>query len=499
MKKDFKNKGFISIIALITLGVVLVLASYFLSFTTTELKISRSYEVSLQTYYLAEAGINEAVWKLKNDFSTADGDDAWAECFVTSTIALGCSDCNTWTDTFTKNTGNLTQNSSIQVTIKNSGCGEGEIVATSTVSLSGGKTAQRVVKTAVFKALASPTANNALMSGGSSGNVEVSSSNLVIYGNFFCKNELLNKGSWIEVYDDPLTPDFDGKILVAGNYHEQQGGSASSSAYCASNICDSTSTCACEGSDEFDSCNESSCTPKDRSLPLVDFDSLATTSFRSRAQVAQDAGQCQILCNGLPCMCGLNPCAGNNKCILTAVEFSDILWAAGEDGTTTLNNGITYVTGTIDLKGARRLIINGELIATGAVYMGVSNSWKKGGQTDSGTSHLKINRLTPTSSSGIVAQGNISFGQYSFLVPTVLTGVIYAYGNNDLYMDDVPVDLTVTGGIIGRKLYIDNVNLVSLVLDNEVLNYGLGYIIDEEFINPTFSPVITTEHWEESY
>ena len=41
---------------------------YFLDLVTTGSRVSRSYSLASQTYYLAEAGINEAIWKLKNDW-----------------------------------------------------------------------------------------------------------------------------------------------------------------------------------------------------------------------------------------------------------------------------------------------------------------------------------------------------------------------------------------------------------------------------------------------
>ena len=135
-----QEKGVIIIIVSMTLGILLLLGSYFLSFTLTESKIAKSQTVGTQTYYLAEAGIDEAIWKLKNDSD-------WKNSFKTKP---GCYD---WQDSFTRN---YAPNSTTTVSIQNSQCAKGEIIATSTIGLPKGKTAQRVVKTGVFKATGSP-------------------------------------------------------------------------------------------------------------------------------------------------------------------------------------------------------------------------------------------------------------------------------------------------------------------------------------------------------
>ena len=79
--KKINEKGVIIIITLLSLGIMLFLGTYFLSFVLAEARISKSQEVAVKTYYLTEAGINEAIWKLKNDEIVIDGDDSWKTCF----------------------------------------------------------------------------------------------------------------------------------------------------------------------------------------------------------------------------------------------------------------------------------------------------------------------------------------------------------------------------------------------------------------------------------
>lgn len=497
MEKIFRKKGVISVIALLMLGIILVLGTYFLSFAVVESKISKSQEVAVQAYYLAEAGINQALWKMKYDHVTSDGDDPWADCFVTSTPS--CSSCNDWSDEFTKNTSFLIPDSTLDVSITNASCAWGQIVATSTISLSGGKTAQRVVKTSVFKSIASPTANAAVISGGTSENIDINFSKIKITGNFFSNNNLsISLLSEVVVEDSSTTVETDGKTFAEGNLNLLMS-TLTSYARCAKNTCDTMATCECEAQpDSFQECTVGACAPVQVAAPAVDFDSTGEYSFKMRAQADQDAGQCQILCNGGACTCSGSPCVGATKCVLTAAEFEDILWSVSNDGTVTLNNKVTYVQGAVDLKGGRYLVVNGVLVADDTIDIGETQCWTVKGHKDCGLSQITVNRLTDESASGMLTKKKINFGLYSSFIPTAITGVIYA--GDEVRMVSLPQSFTVRGGIIGRKLSFTSVfSWFNFILDNEVILYGLGYKIDGMVIVPTFSPVILIDHWEESY
>ena len=499
MKKNLEKGGIISVIALLALGILIFLSAYFLSFVLSESKISRSQEAATKTYYLAEAGINEAIWKLKNDDTITDGDDPWEICFVSSTEAC---DCNYWTDTFIKNTDFLLPNSTTVVSIENSECARGEIIATSTLTLPNGKTAQRIVKTTVFKSLASPTKGSAVFSGGTSEDITIDSSKIKIFGNLFSNNNLIIRyQSQVDVYDNLDTEEEEGKVLVVNNLNLKNS-TVSSTAMCAKNICNTTSTCVCTDTEKFQTCEENSCPPRPISVPIVDFDSFASTSFKTRAQTAQDAGLCQNLCNGAPCYCDGVPCSGNNKCVLDSNEFEDLLWAAGEGGTLILNStslpGIVYVEGPIEIRGGRHLIVNGALVADDTINIGEGYKWTKGGQTDEGFSQITINRPTATTTSGLLTKRKINFGQYSSFTTTTIIGAIYA--NDEIRLTSLPKSFTLRGGIIGRKLSFNSVwHWFNFILDNEIMLYGLGYKINNQTIEPLYSPIITIEHWEESY
>lgn len=489
MKKFQFQKGTLLILAVLVLGILLILGVYFLTFSLTESRISKSQKTATQTYYLAEAGINKAIWKLKNE-------EPWKTCFATSSAEYGCN-CNNWQDSFQIN---LIPDSTTTVSIINSACAKGQVIATSTLMTPDKKIAQRVVKTTLFQALASPTQGAAMFSGGTSENIDISFSKIKIYGSLFSNHHLNIKWlSNVEVYS---TVSGEGKVLVAGNFDQSWDSNVSSTAICAKNICQSTSTCGCIENDKFDECEAGGCPINPLSTPLADFDSSATTSFKTRAQTAQDQGLCQNLCNGGICMCDASPCAGGNKCVLSNDEFEDILWAAGEGGTLTLNATsnpqIVYVEGGIDLKGGRQLIVNGALVADGSINIGEYYKWTRGGEKHEGFSQITINRPTATTTSGLLAKAKINFGLYSSFGTTTITGVVYA--NDEIRITSLPQSFFITGGMVGRKLSFNSVlQWLHFILDDQVVLYGLGYIIDEMPITPVYSPVITVEHWEEEY
>lgn len=485
-KTILNQGGVISIIAFLTLGVLLLLGSYFLIFTLTESKISKSQQVGSQIYCLAEAGINEALWKLKNDDTTADGDAAWANDFIDS-------DKNPypgggyWSATFFRSD---VLGGSYTVTIQNTARARGRIISTATTTFAGEKVAQRIVKTIVFKSLASPVSESAVFSGGTSENIDLNFTYLKIdKGNLFSNNNLnISGGSQVKVYDNLETSEIlEGQVKAVQNL-ALTGGSeiVTSTAQCAKNTC--TEMCAgyTPGSE--------SCPPDSVSVPVVDFDSSDPTSFKSRAQTAQDANECQVLCQ----KAGQSQYQCSTKCIFTSSEFENLLWEVGEDGTLTLNNAITYVAGSIELRGGRRLVVNGSLVADDNIAIGERYSWTKGGQKDEGFSQITINRPGPTSPSGLLAKRKINFGSYSSFQEINMVGVIYA--NDEIKIISVPQTFNILGGLIARKLSLTSVwQWLNVTLDNEIILYGLGYIIDGQPVTPSYSPIITVEHWEESY
>lgn len=472
------------VIAFLALGILLLLGAYLLSFTTVESKTAQSQSVSVKTYYLAEAGIQEAIWRLKNDQN-------WEDNFITDPT------CQTWEASFTRN---YLPNTTTTVSIQNSQCARGEVVATSTVALAQGKTAQRVVKVKVLKALGSLTQDSPVFAGAPSGESTIQASLLNVYdGNMFINNNLNVKlWSQVSVFDNPVTPDREGKALVTGNANIAWGSILNAEGVCSKDICQSTTTCGCSDPEIFDSCSEDGCPPKSFSMPTIDFDSEEEASYKSRAEQAQQQGQCSIVGKNSSGVTVVT----SAECLLSESEFEGLLWDVGEEGRLILEhktNGIAlstyYVEGGIDLEGARRLEVNGILVADGTVNIGEKSQW----QGDSGFNQLTINDPGPNFPSGLLTKAKINFGVYAAFQDVVITGLIYC--QDEIRMISLPRTFRVTGGIIARKFSLTSAwSPLNIYLNNDIIREGVwGGPMPPDSERPPYSPVVTVEHWEESY
>jgi hypothetical protein len=442
-----KQKGFVLIIAFLAMIVLFALGSYFLTFTLTDFKISESQSFGEKAYYLAEAGVNEAIWKLQNDHSTSDGDPAWADDFIDS--AKNPVGGPYWSDEFVQPFAGGTYTISIQ----NSRAGTGDIISTSQIPLGNGNYSQRVVKVSVSRALASPVKDSAMYTGGASGNFSISSSNITITkGNLFCGNIFNISSSNITVTDNPDTDGLEGQILVTNN-NLISSSNINSESICAKNYC----TPECQ---EY-APGSSSCPPDSIDVPLVDFNSAASNSFKSRAQAAQNAGQCQILCNGTPC---------STNCILASNQFNNL------SGSLTINSPITYVTGSINIS-IRNVVLKGALVSENDINISAS--------------HITMSSQNPDSPLGFLSKRKMNISSSAINGP----GVIYCL--DELNMSSSSG--SITGGIMSRKSNFSSVSPFNITLDNGIILNGLGYIINGESIVPIFSPTILTNHWEESY
>ncbi len=479
-QNNILQKGTAVIISFLTLGTLLILGFYFLSFTLLETKISKSQVKGMETYYLSEAGINEAIWKLKNDEVITDGDDPWKQCFVTSTAP--CVDCDTWSDTFIRNYG---ENTTTTVSINNTQCGRGEIIATSTVLLSNNITSQRVVKIKIFKALGSLTENSPIFAGAPSGETTIQSSILNVYdGNILSNNNLnIKLGSVINIYDNQSTPEQEGQVLAVQNINITAS-TLNSSSTCSKNLCTGG---ICE-----------QCPSDTSEMPAIDFNSASSDSYYSKAQAAESQGQCSVIGRDSSSTTVITV----SQCVFSESEFKDLLWDIGKGGILVLEhktNGTAtstyYVTGGVELRGGRSLEINGVLVVDGTIDIGEKAGWKG----EIGLNQITIIDPGEGTPSGLLTKGKMNFGTHSSFATTSITGLLYA--QDQMRFTGVPNSVCVTGGLLARKISIASCwDGVSIYLDNGIIREGVwgGSELPGGGAAP-FSPIVTIEHWEETY
>lgn len=142
IKGSANEGGFLLVSSIVVLAIMAVIVSFYLNGIMEEIKLERIVKNSPQAYYLAEAGAQEAFWKLQND---AD----WKQNFETK---------KNWTANFTRADA-LLPGGSYAVTINNTDKAAATITATGTMAV-GSALVQRVVQTSVFKALNELPVNN---------------------------------------------------------------------------------------------------------------------------------------------------------------------------------------------------------------------------------------------------------------------------------------------------------------------------------------------------
>lgn len=445
-----KNKSFISIATLIVATILLLIATYFLNFVLSELKIAQSHTFASQTYYLAEAGINEAIWKLKYDDKDVneDGDKAWAEEFVEEP---GCED---FSDTVQRNTNNLIPNSSYTITIQNTSCARGEIIVSAYINLPNGARTRRIVKTKVFKALnPAPTRNSAVFTGGETDSINFLAGYMNVYnGNIFSNYNInLDLVSTLRAYDNPNTEDIEeGKVVAVNNINKSLLSTIVSTGRCAKNVCSPSQACIDAGFN---------CPPSSISMPMIDFDSQDENSYKSRAIAAGT--------------------------LYTAQQFEDLLW---NNQNLVLNNAVTYVTGPINLRGHQRLTVNGVLVADGTISIGEDYCWFKSLiNFRCGNSKIVINHPQGVPS-GLLTKSKIQVGLYADRID--INGLLYA--GDEFSLVSLPDSFNIVGGMIARKMSLVSIwQALNITLDDDKIRETIGY--------PRYSPIIQVEHWEELY
>jgi len=244
-----QQEGMILILTVIVMAILLSLATYFMSFSLGDFKISASHAAAMQSYYLSEAGINEMIYKLKND-------SEYESEFI--------SDEN-WTQTLTRENA-LFPNCSYSVTVANSSAGHGNITASSSVNFLSSNSAQRIVMAGAFRAAGESSIGD--NSGYADGNIDISYSAVNFLNGSAHSNNVfnVNGGSIVNIDNDlNAVGNFNKSLLSQVTYGGERH---------AANFAPAAEYMA---------------------MPAVDFDSEDLNSFKNRADIIYTSSEFEDL------------------------------------------------------------------------------------------------------------------------------------------------------------------------------------------------------------
>jgi hypothetical protein len=311
---------------------LLLLTGYLLEQSRSEVRIANSEQQATSAYYLAEAGANEAIYKLKNDAT-------WKSKFLTGTFT---------NETFSRSnlfggTGGYT------VTAESSGNALVDITVTATLS-AGGQQSRRVIKTRFTRATnPANTWEQSIFGGDTStqqnGNVTVSR-NCTVNGGTLQANQNFKVTNHATLTVNDAAVQANNNIIVNG------GGSLV--------LNNSTQT---EGVPAL-------------AMPQIDFDSSSATSLKNRANQVYTSAQFAALPSGTT-LNGVTYVAGNANWSNKNLTIAGILAASG-DISITLTSGYSLTinagdpqnggSGLLGKNNITATVTGGNLTINGLVY-----------------------------------------------------------------------------------------------------------------------------------
>jgi hypothetical protein len=245
-----KQNGSAIILAMMIISILLFMSIFFLNLALTERKIARSHAHAQRTYYLAESGVNEAIWRIKNDPDFRLSflyDGAWA----TSTTRLAPF-------------GNTQE--SYTVEYQNDSPAHSVILSTGHLDLGNGMIVQRKIRTFIYQAVGETGIED--NGGYADGNIDISSS-VVNFNDGSAhsnNNFIINTNSTVNVDSD---------LDAVGNYNEHWTANVNvSGSIHAANVPPAAA---------------------EIEMPAVDFNSAAADSLKNRATVIYTTAQFETL------------------------------------------------------------------------------------------------------------------------------------------------------------------------------------------------------------
>lgn len=395
-----KKSGIVLIAALLIMVLLSALAAFFIGSMLAEFKIATSNRSGIVSFYVAESGIEEAIFKVKNDATVKAG-------FQSGTLNYN----------FSRNP-YLVTGSSYDVLIQSLVPGEAEITSTGKLQ-AGILTAQRVVKTKLVKATNPDPAWDSALYG--SRDIDIFGSAPDITGDLYAANDI---DVWGFSHVDVTGNVYAGHNILVWLFSQL----------------DVTGEKRAENYPPE---------PPNIEMPIIDFDSANPNSLKNLANQ-----------------------------VYTQQQFKNLL---NSNQNLTLN-GITYVTGNIDLKQTR-LTVNGVLVADGNIDIGMTfPGWGNPNPT------LTVTH-TGNEPSGIFAKSKIKMGVHARDIS--VDGLIYCL--DEFRTFDFGNNLYINGGIIAGEVALRN------LFSSITFNYDPSRIAPVLDLENEDSPAVQIEHWEESY
>jgi len=426
------TKGYITITILILMLVLVGITYLYADALFSELAIARNNKGSQIALSLAEAGVQESIYRVQYDTAPGGARD----------VLLG--DANS--TQFTHNSPALLNNGSYTVTIQNDAKGVATITSIGTFTMG-----LRQAKREIVQEIAQGTQDNYPYDGAiyssagsqSTGDLEFKHATITVYG-----------GSIISGKSLSITDESNLKVENKVQYDISPSSNLK--------LEDSIVNCQCYIDNDPDPLNppplcssSPGCTISQvvaGEMPEVDFDK-TPNSYKSQAFTA-------------------------GHLFADQKAFDDYFFPSGTNSASV--DGVVYVEGSLEIAKDRSFTINGVLASSGTISVGKSNQ--------NGT--LNMTKPGENQPSGVLAQHGFIVEKQGIFCPTSAScnGLVYAGEKSDFLSSTSVVEFT--GALLTRRNYVNGRTMVIHFSDP---------VVEDTLNDPTDTPVIEINHWEEEY
>lgn len=398
-------------ITVLILMLVLVSITYlFASAVFADLAIARNNKGAQIAFNLAEAGVQEAIYKVRDD-------PAIRSQFLNNP---------TYNQTFTHSPA-LINNGSYSYTIHNTAKGVATVTSTASFTM-GLRTAQRMTRVVIAQAFTNGYQDTSAMftdaQSSSTGDLEFNGATINIYdGGLTAGRDLnLSQGSIVKAEKDvKYVKDWSLKQSSTLKYDCLIGSDPDPLVNPPAN---------CDSGDPSVRSAPVHVLSDGVTIPMINID--GDNGYKSVAEALNQ--------------------------VFTPQQFLNLIPPNGQTATF---NGIVFITGGLNLDGNRNIIINGVLASADNITIGSNSGSDQTTLTLNPNSNGDAGIIT-SSTIGIQSKGNLSG-----------TGLLYALSSNGLTFNNSTRAVDLIGGILARKITVTN-RTVNIHFDSSVINNTLG-------------------------